>query len=142
MADPPVNAPLNTPQGGGSITDLVTQLQGIARNIGFGVKVDALIQYSYTSISTTPAVVAPINGDRKKLLFHNPGTVDIFVFPSLVTNSSGAIVALSPSTSVLGGCFRVYANGGDRLVTGNAPTAWQAFSASGSGNPLTVEDHQ
>lgn len=95
---------------------------------------------AYNNISTTPAVVAPANTGRQKITFHNPGDVDIFIAPSLVVNSSGASVALSPTTSALGGCWRVFSNGGALEITGECQGAWQAFSASGSSKPLTVMD--
>jgi hypothetical protein len=93
---------------------------------------------AFNTITTTPITVAPANPSRKRILFHNPGSVDIFVAPTQV-QVSGANVPLSPTTLLLGGCFRVYANGADRLIEGNAAgLTFVAFSASGSGNPLTV----
>lgn len=95
--------------------------------------------YAYNNISTTPAQVAPANTGRQKITFHNPGDVDIFIAPAYVINT-GSQVALTPSTSALGGCWRVYANGGALEINGECQGAWQAFSASGSGKPLTVMD--
>lgn len=95
--------------------------------------------YAFNNLTTTPGVVAPANQFRQAITFHNPGTVDIFVAPSLV-QTSGSNAALTPTTSALGGCFRVYANGGDRTISGECQGAWQAFSASAAGNPLTVID--
>ena len=57
-----------------------------------------------------------------------------------VTYESGSQVTLTPSTSTLGGCFRVYANGGQLTLGGECQGQWQAFSASASSNPLTVVD--
>lgn len=96
--------------------------------------------YAYNNVSTAPAVVAPANTGRMKIIFHNPGTVDIFIAPSVVLNSSGSNVALVPSTAALGGCWRVFANGGTLEITGECQGAWQAFSASAASNPLTVMD--
>lgn len=96
--------------------------------------------YANNTISTTPQVVVAANPFRQTLIFHNPGDVDIFVAPSVVLNSSGANVALTPSTSALGGCFRLYANGGTLQITGECQGAWQAFSASGATKPLTIMD--
>ena len=95
--------------------------------------------YAYNDLSTTPEVVAPANVDRRSITFHNPGTIDVFVAPQYVVNS-GTNVVLTPTTSALGGCFRVYANGGALTLTGECQGQWQAFSASASGNPLTVMD--
>lgn len=94
---------------------------------------------AFNALSTTPQVVAAANAARQKIIFHNPGTIDVFIAPSLVI-VNGSDAALSPTTAALGGCFRVYANGGTLEITGECQGAWQAFSASGTGNPLTVMD--
>ena len=95
--------------------------------------------YAYNNIDTTPAVVAPANPQRQELNFHNPGDVDIFIAPSnVIVNGSQA--ALVPSTAALGGCWRIFANGGTLKLTGECQGSWQAFSASASDNPLTVMD--
>ena len=74
-------------------------------------------------------------------MFHNPGTNDVFIAPAYVQNT-GSNVALSPSNAVLGGCFRVYGNGGTLVIEGECQGAWQAFAVTGAGtaNPLTVMD--
>lgn len=96
--------------------------------------------YAYNNVFTTPHQVAPANPSRQSIIFHNPGDVDIFIAPATVLNSAGSAVALVPSTAALGGCFRVFANGGSLTITGECATAWQAFSASGDTKPLTVMD--
>lgn len=95
--------------------------------------------YAYNTISTAPQVVAPVNTNRQQITFHNPGDVDIFVAPALVL-VAGASVALVPTTVALGGCWRIFANGGTLVISGECQGAWQAFSASGVTKPLTVMD--
>ena len=95
--------------------------------------------YANNSISTTPAQVVAGNPSRQRITFHNPGTVDIFIAPAVSFNGSVS-ATLTPSTSSLGGCFRVFANGGTLEVSGECQGAWQAFSASATGNPLTIMD--
>lgn len=95
---------------------------------------------AYNNISTTPAVVLAANQYRQRVIFHNPGDVDIFIAPSVALNSAGSDVALSPTTSALGGCWRVFSNGGTLEISGECQGAWQAFAASGSSKPLTVMD--
>ena len=95
--------------------------------------------YAYNALTTTPTQVAPANAARQKITFHNPGAVDIFIAPAYVQNT-GSDVALTPTTGALGGCFRVYANGGVLVISGECQKPWQAFAASGTGNPLTVDD--
>jgi hypothetical protein len=94
--------------------------------------------YAINDLSTTPQVVAPANQARKKITFHNPGTVDFYVAPSLV-QTTGSDVALSPTTAALGGCLVVYSQG-TLVIEGECQGAWQALSASGVDNPLTVID--
>lgn len=95
--------------------------------------------YAYNNLTTTPEVVAPPNQFRISITFHNPGTVDIMVAPQYVVNG-GSNTTLNPTISALGGCYRVYGNGGSLTLTGECQGQWQAFSISASGNPLTVID--
>lgn len=98
--------------------------------------------YAYNNVSESAAIqVAIANSQRTQLMFHNPGTSDIFIAPVLV-QTSGSSVALTPSNASLGGCFRVYSNGGTLVVSGECQGAWQAFAVTGAGttNPLTVMD--
>lgn len=95
--------------------------------------------YAFNNISTSPAQVLGANPARQRIVVHNPGTVDIFFAPSVVQNG-GSDTTLTPSPSALGGCYRVYANGGTLEITGECQKSWQAFSASSSNNPLTITD--
>lgn len=95
--------------------------------------------YAYNAITTVAAVVAPANTSRQKILFHNPGANDIFIAPAKIVNT-GSQVALAPTNAALGGCFRVYANGGTLVIEGECAGAWQAFAAADTTNPLTVMD--
>ena len=94
--------------------------------------------YAINNLSTTPQQILGINPARVSITVHNPGMIDAFFAPATVQNT-GSDVALVPTTAALGGCYRVFANGGTLVLTGECQKAWQAFSASSSGNPLTVE---
>lgn len=94
--------------------------------------------YAINNLSTAPQPILGIDPQRISITVHNPGTIDAFFAPAFSQNT-GSDVALVPSTSALGGCYRVYANGGTLILTGECQKAWQAFSASANGNPLTVE---
>jgi hypothetical protein len=105
--------------------------------------------YGYNNINeTTARVVAPANQSRQKITFHNPGASDIFIGPSNVQNVLGtaptqpANAVLTPTNAALGGCFRVYGNGGTLSIEGECQGAWQALAVTGAGstNPLTVMD--
>lgn len=95
--------------------------------------------YPFNNLSITPAPVLAANPGRISATFHNPGTVDAYVAPAQVM-SGGTLVTLTPSTVALGGCFLVFANGGTLILTGECQGAYQAFSKSASGNPLTVSE--
>lgn len=84
--------------------------------------------------------VAAANTSRQKITFHNPGSADIFISPVIALDSNGSNTTLTPTTSALGGTFRVYANGGTLELAGECQGAWQALAASGTTNPLTVMD--
>ena len=94
--------------------------------------------YAYNNLTTTPQQVAPANVNRTSITFHNPGTIDVFIAPALI-QTSGSSVAFAPTTLALGGCFIVFANGGEKTITGECQGAWQAFAASATGT-LTVAD--
>jgi hypothetical protein len=95
--------------------------------------------YAFNNISTAPQQIIGSNPGRQSIMIHNPGTVDIFIAPaSVIVNGSDS--ALTPSTAALGGCIRVFANGGTLILTGEIQKAYQAFAASGTTNPLTVID--
>jgi hypothetical protein len=91
------------------------------------------------NIGTSVSSLIGANPGRNSINFHNPGTVDIIVFPTFVLTATPAPFA--PTLSSLGGGYRIFANGGDRTVTGNvACQAWQALAVSSSNNPLTITE--
>lgn len=89
------------------------------------------------NIGTTVGSIIGANPSRKQITFHNPGTVDVIVFPTIVLTATPSPFA--PTLSALGGGFRIFANGGSLTVPGpSACQAWQALAAGGSNNPLTI----
>lgn len=98
--------------------------------------------YPFNTINeTTQTLVAPANPSRTKIIFHNPGSKDVLIIPAN-TQFTGANVANTVTTSLLGGAFVVFQNGGSLEITGECSGAWYALSvlAGGTGNPLTVMD--
>lgn len=91
--------------------------------------------YPFNNIgNVTPVAILAANPQRVSVTFHNPGSNDILVYPTTqATGSANAPTAASP-----GGGFRVYANGGTLLVTGECQQAWAALSFSGTNQALTV----
>lgn len=98
--------------------------------------------YPYNAITNAGLTqVAPPNTQRQKITFHNPGANDIFIAPSVAANpTTGALTTFTPTLAALGGCFRVFGNGGTLEISGECATGWQAIAAAGTTNPLTVMD--
>lgn len=103
--------------------------------------------YGYNNIGViAPRVVAQANANRVSITFHNPGANDIFIAPGSVQNVLGIAptnpsnVTLTPTNALLGGCWRVFGNGGTLVVTGECQGSWQALAVTGAGeaNSLTV----
>lgn len=122
---------------------LGTQQQGVQATNNFAQTIKGIFISSgstntgvraFNSIGTGTTQVLPANTSRGSIVFSNPGTVDIFVAPTL--DATGATI--SPSTGSLGGTFRIFANGGTLTLAGAVQTAWVAFSSSGSGNSFTT----
>jgi hypothetical protein len=101
--------------------------------------------FGYNNITNLAnTIVAQPNQARKQIIFHNPGTVDVLVSPTVIQNIIGTAptnpsnVAFVPTPTVYGGTFRVYANGGTLMVDGECQGAWQALAITGTTNQLTV----
>lgn len=97
--------------------------------------------YGYNNIDdVTLRQVAPANQQRTRLVFHNPGATDVFVYPQYQLNT-GSNVAILPTNATLGGTFLVFANGGTLIVEGECQQAWFALGKTGAAAaPLTVMD--
>jgi hypothetical protein len=97
--------------------------------------------YAWTGLTQalTP-LVAPANAARQRLLFHNPSSVDVFVYPQF-TQNAGTNSPQIPSVAAPGGAFLVYANGGALEIHGECQGQWGAFARDSTGNAcLTVMD--
>ena len=117
---------------------MTTIVAGVGASPTFGA-VSGMRIYAFNNIGATPVQIVGESPGRQRMVVHNPGSVDVFVAPMFVQNG-GTDTALSPSAAALGGCFQIYANGGTLEFMGEIQKAWQAFTASGSGYPLTVMD--
>ncbi len=124
----------------------MTVLGGVGASLVFSSASGGKI-YGYNNIAeAAPIVVAQPNPSRQSITFHNPGAQDIFVGPVNTQNSLGTApttpsnVPFVPSNAALGGCFRVYGNGGALVISGECQGGWQALAVTGAGaaNPLTV----
>lgn len=85
------------------------------------------------SLGTASTALITVNATMKKITFHNPGSVVIYVCPALDVNG-GALTA----GAGLPGNFAVFP-GGDRTITGDGTAgSWLGAAASGAGNPFTA----
>lgn len=95
--------------------------------------------YPFNNIgSVSPVAILAANPQRLSITFHNPGAQDILVFPA--TTGTGA--SNSPNPSAPGGGFRVFANGGSLVISGECQQAWAAIAFTGSNQSLTAMESQ
>lgn len=117
----------------------MTLLRGVGSSGSVGPTSGGKV-YAFNNLdAVTPVAVAPANPNRTRISFHNPGTVDVIVFPALV-QTSGSSAANPATVAAKGGSYLVYANGGERLIEGECQGAWNALAVSAVSNPLTVTD--
>ena len=98
--------------------------------------------YAFNSINATlNVVVAPINPTRRRITFVNPSTT-VILYVSMTTAIDPIFGTASPLTTtvaLLGGSLPIYP-GSYVTIDGDCQCQWQALSASGTANPLTVLD--
>jgi hypothetical protein len=85
-----------------------------------------------TTVGTTISQVIGTSTIRHGIIFHNPGTIDLYVFPSLNT---------AVATNSIGGSILIFPGGTWELPSAMYPNvncAWSAFATTGSTNPFTV----
>lgn len=124
--------------------DINSTLQNIARQLGLlnQISGNAFPVATTTSspqstpintLSTTASVLIAISTTRHGIVFHNPGTINAYVYPTLTS--------AAPTTSSVGGSFIIYPGGTlafPSTLFPNVNCGWSGFSATGSGQPFTV----
>jgi hypothetical protein len=95
--------------------------------------------YANNGVGTSNVQVAPANPNRRSIIFHNPGTVNLYVSMTTQVSQAGVGAPLVPSPAALGGTFLIYPGGLLTFQGGEIQLVWQAFAASGT-NPITVMD--
>jgi hypothetical protein len=85
------------------------------------------------SLGTASTALVTMNTLQKKVVFHNPGSVNVYVCQSLDVN--GNVLTAGPNP----GNWVIYPGGMLTLEgDGIASASWLGAAASGSGNPLTM----
>lgn len=134
-----------------TIDDINSTLQNIARQLGMqaqsevnafpvAIATSSPITYAINNLGTS-AITTVLGSStvRHGLIFHNPGTANIYIFPTNVFTI--ALASTTPTTALLGGTLLIA--GGSTLslpstIFPNVNTGWRAFSGTGSGQSLTI----
>lgn len=118
----------------GSLTDLVQEITiGVDNASGVSDAVTPVAFHALIGTSSTTVVTANTT-TRAGLMFHNPGTVDLFICPSV--DNAGLALAAGGA-----GSFRL-TPGQSLPLVGLCGGAFNAAAASGSNNPVTVWEYR
>jgi len=91
--------------------------------------------HAYNNLGTTPQQLVGGNPQRVSITFHNPGQVDVMIYPGADFQGN----PLNPSSVALGGCFRIPSVNGYLVITGECQQSWFGFTLAGpGGNPLSI----
>jgi len=148
MSDTWTNQPnqANPVGQGGSLNDLVSTQKGGVQTLAVAAKSLANafppatastspVVTGSNAVGTTATTIIGANTFRHGILFHNPGTTTVFIFP---TN-----IATAPTSTVLGGSIAIA--GGSTVIFSpssfpNVNGGWSAVSTTGSSLPFTVAE--
>lgn len=126
-----------------TIDDINSTLQNVAQQIGLLAKTminaapaqTTTASPKSTSINNLGTAIATVIGTstlRHGIIFHNPGTVNVYLFPTLNT---------AVATNAVGGAFIILPAGSLSLPSTTFPNVncgWSAWATTGSNQPLTV----
>ena len=131
--------------------DINSTLQNIARQLGAQAQSQANatpnatastspVSYPFNNIGVAAATTVIVaNTSRYGLVFHNPGTANIYVFPNNI--AAAPVSASLPTFSSVGGSFLIYPSSTLSFPSplfANVNGAWSAFSGTGSNQSFTV----
>jgi hypothetical protein len=95
--------------------------------------------YADNNLANDPHQIAPANPNRRSIVFHNPGTADVYVTMAYQMTQNGTAVPNSANIETIGGAFRILPAGTLSFIGGEIQAAWLGFAA-GDGIPITVMD--
>lgn len=134
-------SPLQT--GPGTQSEVIAQLQNIARQLSAGAQsinnatpvptTTASPKFTAVQLTTTASVIIGTSVLRHGLLLHNPGTAAAYVFQTGLTPA--------PTTTVLAGSILIAAGSTLSLPANSFPNinaGFSAFSSTGSNQAFTV----
>jgi len=119
-------------------TDINSTLQNISRQLGMlaggaASTTTSPVSTGINTLNTVATAVISTSSVRQALIFHNPGTTNVYVYPSLTS--------AAPTTTAPGGSFIMFPGGTLSLSNeefSNINCGWSAFAATGSSQPLTI----
>lgn len=139
-----VDEPLSAPPTGSSLADLISTQKGGVQNLSQllqsvqnalppATTTTSPRSTGFNSLNTVGTSLIATSAMRRGIVFHNPGTTSVFVYPSLTSPV--------PTTTAAGGAFIIFA--GDTLsfpstMFPNVNCGWSGFSQTGSSQALTV----
>lgn len=85
------------------------------------------------SLGTTALLLVTASTTRHGIVFHNPGTASVYVFPTAITTA--------PTVSAVGGSFLIFPGGSLSFAPTQFPNvncSWSGFAATGAANALTI----
>lgn len=129
--------------GGGGVSEVISQLQNIARQLSIwsqsianatpAATTTTSPKFTGVTLSTTAVVVIGTSTLRHGMLFHNVGnTANVYLYQTGMTSA--------PTTSVLAGSIVIYPGGTLPLpsqVFPNINAGFSAFTNTGSAQPFT-----
>ena len=96
--------------------------------------------YAWNNIDDVNIIVAPANPNRRSIVFHNPGVVNVYVSMPRQMFLDGTTGPNTPSPAATGGGFVIMPGNTLSFIGGEIQSAWQAVSEGGTNEPLTVMD--
>ena len=117
----------------GGVTNLAQLALGMTNAYPPAVGSASPAAYGFNAMTTTAVLLLSNSTVRHGLIFHNPGTANMYVFPTTITTT--------PTTAAVGGAFLILPGATLSLpstVFPNANCSWSGFAGTGSSQALTV----
>ncbi len=123
---------LNSTQKGG-VQNLSQIARGLTNTMPLATASLSPVATGINTLGTTVIVLVAANAFRHGIVFHNPGTVSAYIYPTNITTA--------PTTALVGGSILIDPGGTVAFPSmgfSNVSCGWSGFIATGSSQPLTV----
>lgn len=133
-----------SPQGGGSVSEVISQLQNIARQLSIWSQsianatpaATSTISPTFTGVTlnnTTATLIIGTSVLRHGMILHNPATTVAYVWPTTAT-ASLASTSLGGSLLIAGGSSVILPSS----QFPNNTAGWSGIASTGSAQPFTI----